>query len=48
MFISEDERNADQVAAKFEAISDMSEPDHFTHGNEHIAKVLTNAQKAMN
>ena len=46
VFISEDERNADSVAARFEAISDMSAPDHFTHGNEHIAKVLTNTQKA--
>lgn len=47
VFIPEEERNADQVAASFEAISDMSAPDHFTHGNEHIAKVLTNAQKAI-
>ena len=46
VFISEDERNADSVAARFEAISDMSAPDHFTNGNEHIAKVLTNTQKA--
>ena len=46
VFIAEDERNADSVAARFDEISDMSAPDYFTNGNEHVAKVLTNAQKA--
>ncbi|MCB1385921.1 MAG: SDR family NAD(P)-dependent oxidoreductase, partial [Nitratireductor sp.] len=46
IFIAEDERDADRVAARFDEIGDMSASDHFTHGNEHIAKVLTNAQKA--
>lgn len=47
VFLAEDDRNADGVAENFSRIADMAEPDHFSHGNEHIAKVLTNASKAV-
>lgn len=44
MFLPEDERNADKVAENFAAISDMSEASVYTSGNEHVAKILQNAQ----
>lgn len=39
----EDERNADGVAANFEAISDMSNPDVFYSGTEHVVKAVQKA-----
>ena len=38
--LPEDERNADGVAAHFDKISDMSKPDVFYSGTEHVVKAV--------
>lgn len=41
--LPEDQRNADGVAANFAAISDMSNPDVFYSGTEHVVKAVQKA-----
>lgn len=43
--LAEEERTADGIAAHFEAISDMSKPDVFHSGTEHVVKVVQMSQK---
>ena len=38
--LPEDKRTVDDIAANFDAISDMSNPDLFSSGNEHVIKVV--------
>ena len=38
--LPEDQRNADAIAANFDKISDMSNPDVFHSGTEHVVKVV--------
>ena len=40
LHLSEEDRNADGIAANFEKISDMSKPDVFYSGTEHVVKVV--------
>lgn len=40
MHLTDEDRNADGVAANFKAISDMSKPDVFYSGTEHVVKVV--------
>ncbi len=40
LHLPEDERTADNIAANFDAISDMSNPDVFQSGTEHVVKVV--------
>ncbi|MEO1142446.1 MAG: SDR family NAD(P)-dependent oxidoreductase [Pseudomonadota bacterium] len=44
MHLAEEDRNADGVAANFAAISDMSNPDVFYSGTEHVVKVVKMAE----
>ena len=39
-----DQRNAEGIAANFAAISDMSQPDVFYSGTEHVVKVVQKAE----
>lgn len=48
IYIPQAERNADTIAANFDAISDMGVADYYTQGAEHVAKTLTNAQQNNN
>ena len=41
--LAEDQRNADGVAENFETISDMSNPDIFYSGTEHVVKAVQKA-----
>ena len=41
--LPEDQRNAEGIAANFAAISDMSNPDVFHSGTEHVVKVVQKA-----
>ncbi|MBL4727675.1 MAG: SDR family oxidoreductase [Rhizobiaceae bacterium] len=45
-FLDEAHRSADDVAANFAEINDMSNPDVFLSGTEHVVKVVENATKA--
>ena len=40
VLLPDDQLSADGVAANFDKITDMSNADTFTNGNEHIAKIL--------
>ncbi|MEM7069098.1 MAG: SDR family NAD(P)-dependent oxidoreductase [Pseudomonadota bacterium] len=40
LHLAEEDRTADGIAANFEAISDMSKPDVFRSGTEHVVKVV--------
>ena len=42
--LPEDQRNAEGIAANFAAISDMSNPDVFHSGTEHVVKVVQKAE----
>ena len=46
LYIPEAERNADTIAAHFDQIADMSDPNVYVSGTEHVSKILTNARKA--
>jgi NAD(P)-dependent dehydrogenase (short-subunit alcohol dehydrogenase family) len=46
MYLPDTERNAETVAENFAEISDMSNPRHYTQGMDHVAKIISNAQKA--
>jgi len=44
LFLPEQDRNAESIAAEFARISDMSTPNHYTQGMDHVAKIISNAQ----
>jgi NAD(P)-dependent dehydrogenase (short-subunit alcohol dehydrogenase family) len=46
LYIPEEDRDADTIAAEFDKIADMSDPSVYLSGTEHVSKILTNAQKA--
>ncbi len=45
MYFPETERNAETIAANFDRLSDMSNASVYQSGTEHVAKLITNAQK---
>ncbi len=45
LHLPEDDRTADGIAANFSQISDMSKPDIFYSGNEHVVKIVQMANK---
>ncbi len=45
LYIDESVRNADTVAENFDAISNMANASVYRSGNEHVGKILQNAQK---
>ncbi len=46
LYIPEENRNADTIAAEFEKISDMANATVYRSGTEHVTKILNNAQQA--
>lgn len=44
LHLSEEDRNAEGIAANFKAISDMTNPDVFYSGTEHVIKVVNMAK----
>ncbi|MBL4890593.1 MAG: SDR family oxidoreductase [Rhizobiaceae bacterium] len=45
-YLDKAHRSADDVAENFAAINDMSDPDVFLSGTEHVVKVINNATKS--
>ena len=45
MYFPEEDRNAETIAANFDRLSDMSHATVYQSGTEHVAKLITNAQK---
>lgn len=45
MYFAEADRNAETIAANFGNLSDMSNASVYQSGTEHVAKLITNAQK---
>jgi len=47
LFIAEDERSPETIAARFASISDMSNAREMLAGNDHVMKIIQKATEAV-